>query len=77
MGQLGRVTMLDESGYVILRVNGWRWIMHNCCVVPAPGEQPEDELSTAIIRTNGTDFWQANARVTRALRNAIPFRLFR
>ena len=43
MGQLGRVHLVGQSGCLALTVNGRRWLMESSCVVPAPGEQPDDE----------------------------------
>ena len=48
LGQLGQVSMIDPSGNLVLWVNGRQWVMDSFCVVPAPGEQPDDELSTAV-----------------------------
>ena len=48
MGQLGRVHLISQSGSLVLRVNGRQWLMDSSCVVPAPGEHPEDELSKVI-----------------------------
>ncbi|CAI8033700.1 E3 ubiquitin-protein ligase MIB2 [Geodia barretti] len=45
LGQLGRVHMFDQCGHPCIVVNGYRWVMHSSCVVPAPGEQPENEQS--------------------------------
>ena len=45
LGQLGRVVLIIEDGSLIVRVNGMRWILSPLCVVPAPGEKPQDEQS--------------------------------
>ncbi|CAI8051487.1 E3 ubiquitin-protein ligase MIB2 [Geodia barretti] len=45
VGQLGRVHLISQSGSLVLRVNGRQWLMDSSCVVPAPGEHPEDELT--------------------------------
>ena len=45
LGQLGRVTVFDQCGHPCIVVNGYQWVMHSSCVVPAPGEQPENEQS--------------------------------
>ena len=48
LGQLGRVVMIDDSGGVVVRVNGRRWLLNSNCVLPAPGQQPEDEMSMRL-----------------------------
>ena len=45
LGQLGRVSKLEDSDCVTLNVNGREWTMNPSCVLPAPGEQPADEMS--------------------------------
>jgi ankyrin repeat protein len=47
LGQLGYVGLTVEDGGAVLRVNGRRWVLDPSCVVPAPGEQPEDEMTEA------------------------------
>ena len=52
LGQLGRLTIILEDGSVVMMVNGRRWILDPLCLIPARGEQPEDEdseISTAIL----------------------------
>ena len=52
LGQLGRLTIILEDGSVVVMVNGRRWILDPLCLIPARGEQPEDEdseISTAIL----------------------------
>ena len=43
LGQLGRVEMFDGYGAPLVKVNGRWWVMETACLVPAPGEQPDDE----------------------------------
>ena len=43
-----------EDGSVVVRVNGRRWVLDPSCVVPAPGEQPEDELSMQAFSIHTT-----------------------
>ena len=45
LGQVGRVSLLDESGHPSVRVNGWQWVLHSSCVMLELAEQPEDEMS--------------------------------
>ena len=50
LGQLGRVGVLIEDGCVVVVVDGKRWLLDPRCLVPAHGEQPEDELSELCLR---------------------------
>ena len=34
--------MLNGDGFPIVKVNGWQWVMDCRCLVPAPGEEPDD-----------------------------------
>ena len=52
LGQVGRVVMLDEDGYPILKVNGYQWVMDCCCLQLVPGEKPENEMSMSTGRAN-------------------------
>ena len=45
LGQLGRVERYLNDGSVMVKVNGRRWALDPRCLVPAPGEQPQDEES--------------------------------
>ena len=45
LGQLGRVESLVDDCSVVVKVNGRKWILDPRCLVPTPGEQPEDEES--------------------------------
>ena len=46
LGQLGRVSRMENSGSILMKVNGRQWLMHPSCLIPAPGELPLDEMST-------------------------------
>lgn len=39
LGQVGVVTKELSSGDVQVAVNGKRWIMNPCCLLPAPGDK--------------------------------------
>ena len=45
LGRLGRVGVSVEDGFAVVVVDGKRWLLDPRCLVPARGEQPEDELS--------------------------------
>ena len=52
LGQLGRVERLLDDGSVAVVVNGRRWILDPRCLVPVPGEQPQDEGSEYYYKEN-------------------------
>ncbi|CAI7989108.1 E3 ubiquitin-protein ligase MIB2 [Geodia barretti] len=43
LGQLGRVERFLNDGSTVVKVNGRRWALDPQCLIPTPGEQPEDE----------------------------------
>lgn len=44
LGQLGHLVKIEERGYAVVKVNGRRWLFDSSCLVPAPGEELEDEI---------------------------------
>ena len=51
LGQLGRVIVTEDDGYAVVKVNGRYWNFDGPCLVPALGEQPQDETSELHVYT--------------------------
>ena len=45
LGQVGRVIKVQANGDVRVAVNGRRWVLNPHCMVPAPKQVPQEDIS--------------------------------